>query len=171
MRMAATWFSCWSKVMTEKKSFENGSQHLLLGWFSNRTGTSVDNAYGARKSNNLGVVAQSPEPGAHVLNARAFRIELEFRNVGFCGEGKTGVPGEKPLGAENRTNNKLNPHMTSSPGTEPGPHWWKASALTTAPSLFLNLLDQWQSGKLGTGSRVSLFRALSRCQLTFPFCC
>ena len=45
------------------------------------------------------MVAQSPEPGAHVLNARAFRIELEFRNVGFCGEGKTGVPGEKPLGA------------------------------------------------------------------------
>ena len=27
------------------------------------------------------MVAQSPEPGAHVLNARAFRIELEFRNV------------------------------------------------------------------------------------------
>ena len=82
-----------------------------------------------------GVVAQSPEPGAHVLNARAFRIELEFRNVGFCGEGKTGVPREKPLGAEKRTNNKLNPHMTSSPGIEPGPHWWKASALTTVPSL------------------------------------
>ena len=82
-----------------------------------------------------GVVAQSPEPGAHVLNARAFQIELEFRNVGFCGEGKTGVPGEKPLGAEKRTNNKLNPHMTSSPRIEPGPHWWKASALTTAPSL------------------------------------
>jgi len=81
------------------------------------------------------VVAQSPEPGAHVLNARAFRIELEFRNVGFCGEGKTGVPGEKPLGAEKRTNNKLNPHMTSSPGIEPGPHWWKASALTSALSL------------------------------------
>ena len=81
------------------------------------------------------MVAQSSEPRAHVLNARAFRIELEFRNVGFCGEGKTGVPGEKPLGAEKRTNNKLNPHMTSSPGIEPGPHWWKASALTTAPSL------------------------------------
>ena len=43
------------------------------------------------------MVAQSPEPGAHVLNARAFRIELEFRNVGFCGEGKTGVAGEKRL--------------------------------------------------------------------------
>ena len=26
---------------------------------------------------------------------RAFRIELEFRNVGFCGEGKTGVPGAR----------------------------------------------------------------------------
>ena len=33
------------------------------------------------------------------------------------------------------TNNKLNPHMTPSPVIEPGPHWWEASALTTAPSL------------------------------------
>ena len=65
----------------------------------------------------------------------AFRIELEFRNAGFCGGGKTGVPREKPLGAEKRTNNKLNPYMTSSPGIEPRPHWWKASALTTGPSL------------------------------------
>ena len=40
------------------------------------------------------------------------RIELEFGNVGFRSEGKIGVPGEKPLGAENLTNNKLNPHMT-----------------------------------------------------------
>ena len=31
-------------------------------------------------------------------------------NVGFRGEGKTGVPGEKPLGAEWRTN-KLSPHI------------------------------------------------------------
>ena len=88
------------------------------------------------------MVAQSPEPGAHVLNNRAFRIELEFRNVGFCGGGKTGVPGEKPLGAEKRTNNKLNPHMTSSPRIELGPHWWKASALTTAPSLLPELSSQ-----------------------------
>ena len=36
--------------------------------------------------------------------------------VGFYGEGKTGVPGEKPLGARERTNNKLNPHMASTPG-------------------------------------------------------
>jgi len=52
------------------------------------------------------------------------------------GEGKTGETGEKPLGARTRTNNKLNPHMTPGPGVETGPHWWKASALTTAPSLF-----------------------------------
>ena len=55
-------------------------------------------------------------------------------NIGFCGEGKTGVPGEKPLGAEKRTS-KLNPHMTPSLGIEPRPHWWEVSALTTVPSL------------------------------------
>ena len=42
---------------------------------------------------------------------RAFQIELEFGSVGFWGEGKTGVPGEKPLGARERTNNKLNPQF------------------------------------------------------------
>ena len=31
------------------------------------------------------------------------QIELEFGNVGFRGEGKTGVPGEKPLRARTRT--------------------------------------------------------------------
>ena len=62
-------------------------------------------------------------------------VEMEFGNVGFRGEGKTGVPGEKPLGAKERTNNKLNPHMASTPEFEPGPHWWEARALTTVPSL------------------------------------
>ena len=60
------------------------------------------------------------------------QIELEFGNVGFRGEGKTGVPGEKPLGARKRTNNKLNPHMKAGPGVEPGPYWWEAIPLTTA---------------------------------------
>ena len=55
-------------------------------------------------------------------------------NVGFWWEGKTGVPGGKPLIAEYRTN-KLNPRMTPSAKIEPGPHWWKASALTTRPTL------------------------------------
>ena len=39
------------------------------------------------------------------------RRKLEFGNVGFSGEGKTGVPKGKPLEARTRTNNKLNPHM------------------------------------------------------------
>ena len=63
-----------------------------------------------------------------------FQIELEFESVGFWGEGKTGVPGEKPVEAKERTNNKLNPHMASTPGFEPGPHWWETSALTTGSS-------------------------------------
>ena len=63
------------------------------------------------------------------------KIELKFGNVCFWGEGKTGVPGEKPLGARTRTNNKLNPHITAGPGVVHGPHRWEASALTTAPSL------------------------------------
>ena len=69
-----------------------------------------------------------------------FLVELEFGCVGFWGEGKTGVPGGKTLGAREGTNNKLNPPMASLPGFEPGPHWWEASALTTAPPLPL-LLD------------------------------
>ena len=73
-----------------------------------------------------------PQSGS---SSTRFLIELEFGNVGFWGEGKTGVPGEKPLGAKERTNNKLNPRMASTPGFEPGPHWWEESALTTAPSL------------------------------------
>ena len=46
---------------------------------------------------------------------------------------------QKPLGAEKRTN-KLNPHLTLDLGIEPGPHWWETSALTTAPSLLVELL-------------------------------
>ena len=65
-----------------------------------------------------------------------FLIELDFESVGFGGEEKTiEVPGEKPLRARERTNNKLNPHMASSPGFERGLHWWEASFLTTVPPL------------------------------------
>ena len=52
----------------------------------------------------------------------AFQIELESGSVGFLREGKTGVTGEKPLGAKETTNNKLNQHTASTPGFEPGPH-------------------------------------------------
>ena len=53
----------------------------------------------------------------------------------FAERGKPEYP-EKNLSEQRREpTTKLNPHMTSSPGIEPGPHWWKASALTTPPSL------------------------------------
>ena len=52
----------------------------------------------------------------------AFQIKLEFESVGLSGEGKTGVPREKPLGARERTNNKLNPHMAWTPGFERSHH-------------------------------------------------
>ena len=64
----------------------------------------------------LGVVKNS------LKHVRAFQIELRFENVGFKGERKTEVPGEKPLGAREKTNNKLDPHMAPTPGFEPGPH-------------------------------------------------
>ena len=66
--------------------------------------------------------------------ALEFPIELEFGSVGFCGGRKTGEPGEKPSeqGREPTTNST---HIWYRAGIEPGPHWWEASALTTAPSL------------------------------------
>ena len=70
-----------------------------------------------------------------VLHLAWFLVELEFGNVGFWGEGKTGVLREKPPGAKERINNKLNPRMASTSGFEPGPHWWETSTLTTALSL------------------------------------
>ena len=42
----------------------------------------------------------------------------------FLRRGETRVPSDKPLGVRERTNNKLNPHMASTLGFEPGPHWW-----------------------------------------------
>jgi len=83
-----------------------------------------------------GVVAQSSEPETHVLCIRAFRVKLEFRSAGFWGEGKTRVPGGKPLGAEKEATTNL-AHIWSKLRIEPGPHWWEASALTTALALLL----------------------------------
>ena len=44
------------------------------------------------------------------------QVKLEFESVGFWGQGKTGVPGEKPPGAKKRTNNNLNPRARVSMG-------------------------------------------------------
>ena len=56
-----------------------------------------------------------------------FLVELEFGNVGFWGQGKTRVPRETPLRAKGRTNNKLNPHVSLTPGLKPTPHWFLTS--------------------------------------------
>ena len=40
----------------------------------------------------------------------------------FLWRGETGEPGEKLLGAKERTNNKLNPRMVLMPGFESRPH-------------------------------------------------
>lgn len=54
------------------------------------------------------------ETHQHLTTLVPFLIELEFAgNVGFQGQAKTGVPGEKPLGAERKTNHKLNQQITS----------------------------------------------------------
>ena len=65
--------------------------------------------------------------------------------------------------------NKLSPHMTPGPGIEPGTHWWKASALTTAPTLLpwvckrvlrSNKTDLWKqqcSSKVNLVDIASLF--------------
>ena len=59
------------------------------------------------------------------------------------------------LGAEKRTNNKLNPHMTPGPGIEPGTHWWEASA-PTAPSLLPRFLHVSNSSRIFGGERSPL---------------
>ena len=53
--------------------------------------------------------------------------------------GKNGGTRRKTLGARTRTKNKLDTHMTRGPGIEPG---WEVSALTTAPNLLPNNLNQ-----------------------------
>ena len=72
------------------------------------------------------------------VNSNNLTINTNQVKCWFLRRGETGVPGENvPLGAEQRTN-KLNPHKTPYLGIEPGPDWWEASALTTAPSLHPN---------------------------------
>ena len=49
--------------------------------------------------------------------------------------GKPENPERNPRRARARTSNKLNTHMMPGLEIEPGKHWWKVSALTTAPPL------------------------------------
>ena len=113
-----------SRIYIQKTSTSNTTQSRC---FNNNNNNS---------NNNNDDDLEVPHPQSGSLSTQ-FLIKLEFGNVGFWGEGITRVPGEKPLGAKERTNNKLNPHtcMASTLGFEPGPHWWETSALTTVPSL------------------------------------
>ena len=65
--------------------------------------------------------------------ALPLRIDVEFRNVGFGRERKTGVPkGNKKLshnGARSGTNQKPMPYMAPPLGNSTGPHWRESSAL------------------------------------------
>ena len=66
--------------------------------------------------------------------------QVKFKFWVFFGERGNRSTRRKPLGAEKRTN-KLNPHLTPDLGIEPGPHWWEASALTTAPPLISDYIN------------------------------
>ena len=48
--------------------------------------------------------------------------------------------------------------MASMPGFEPGPHWWKASALTSAPALVPQEMVQGGSFVLQRFKRFFFFR-------------
>ena len=54
----------------------------------------------------------------------------------FMKGGNRGTRREKtlPRTKDDEQSNKLNPHVMSGPGIEPGSQWWEAITLTTAPS-------------------------------------
>ena len=81
------------------------------------------------------MLAQSPEPEAHDKVLDNSRSNWNLEMLVFEERGKPEYPEKKPLRARKRINNKLNPLMRPGPVIEPGTDWWKASVLTTAPSL------------------------------------
>ena len=66
------------------------------------------------------------------LNSTVSRSNWNLEMLVFAEGGKPDYPEKNPQSRDD--NNKLNPRMTPRPGIEPEPHWWEASALTTAPS-------------------------------------
>ena len=55
--------------------------------------------------------------------------------------GKLENPEKNPRSRDENQQQTQPKYMTPSPGIEPGPHWWEASAITTAPSLLLLALS------------------------------
>ena len=56
--------------------------------------------------------------------------------------GKLEYPEKKTSRSKKRTNNRFNPRMTLGLGIKPRPHWWEASALTTAPPLLPTIVTE-----------------------------
>ena len=118
--------------------------HLLLRWMCPGTQPRKSQKVQRRRHDIVTVICLPTKHLGVIKNpfkrVRPFLIECEFGSVGFW-EGKTGVPGGKPLGARERTNNKLNPHTTSSRDMNPGHIGGEGrgggggglSGLTTAP--------------------------------------
>ena len=63
---------------------------------------------------------------------------MQFRMLVFVEVGKREDQG-KTVGARTRTNYKLNPHATPGTEIEHKPLEWEASALTTAPSPWIDV--------------------------------
>ena len=79
-----------------------------------------------------------------VLLVYFFETDLELEILVFV-EGENQRTLKKTLWARMRTNNKLNPHVTTGPGIEPKPQWCEVSPLTTVssplPYPILSILD------------------------------
>ena len=84
----------------------------------------------------LSMVHLKSTTGALSTCVCALWIKLEFDSVGFCREGETREPREKPVGPR-REPNTNSTHMWCQLGgaIECGPHWWQASTITTVPPL------------------------------------
>ena len=103
-----------------KLSLENKRACLNTGPSTNQDWEGTNQQQKKCKCKFKGVRSLESEARDKVLDNNPDRTG--FGNGGFSGEGKTGAPREKPLGARKRTNNKLNPHMTPCPGIEPWTH-------------------------------------------------
>ena len=72
-------------------------------------------------------------------------------------EGRKPENPEKNPRSREENQHKLNPLMASGPGIEPAPHWWEASALTTAPSLLSSKCVLFIGKQIGPrGERMNL---------------
>ena len=83
-----------------------------------------------------------------------YKSNWNLEIIGYWGKRKTR---KKSLGARMRTNNKLNPHVTPSPGIKPGPHWWETSALTTVQSLLSCSKEIWHWNSFWKLGHIALY--------------